>query len=54
MIEAVPQKPPQSPESIIQMLRDHLEIAANEKIVYLEITYKKFGDRTVYSEHIAI
>lgn len=53
MIEVIPYKHPKSPESIVEMLRDYLDLAINEKIVYMEITYKKFGDRTVYTEHIA-
>lgn len=47
MIKKIPDKLPKSPQTFIDLLRLHLDIAFDEKLSYLEISYKKVGDPTV-------
>jgi hypothetical protein len=49
MIQKVPEKIPASPQTFIDLLRMHLDIAFDENIVYLEINYRKAGDSTLHS-----
>lgn len=49
MIQKVPEKTPESPQTFIDLLRLILDIAFDEKLTYLEIGYKKQGDPTVHS-----
>lgn len=52
MIREVPDKKPASPQTFIDLLRMHLDIAFDEKLTYLEIGYKKQGDQTIHSVSI--
>lgn len=49
-IKVLPTKQPKSSQAMIDFLREYIDIASTEQIVYLEITYKRFGDRTIYSD----
>jgi hypothetical protein len=49
MIQQVPEKIPASPQTFIDLLRMHLDIAFDEKLTYMEIQYKRAGDPTIHN-----
>lgn len=52
MIRQLKQPQPKSPQTFVDLLRLIIDVAFNEKINYLEISYRKAGDSKVHSVSI--